>query len=164
MDAMLKAKIPILNNLNEMVDVHGEAIVRVSTELARQSSYLLSFKGKTRSAVSEAKWVLGDLTKTGKALPITIQISSRQVQHSTDDDNGAILYDVEGKGKGKGKGKEVLADIISQQEQRAFLQEDNANRIEEIPERQFLEHKRFQIHLREEVRNTPKLEVTSVEC
>ena len=47
--------------------------------------------------------------------------------------------------------EEVLADIISQQEQQAFLQEDNANRIEEIPERQFLEHKRFQIHLREEL-------------
>ena len=31
MDAMLKEKIPILNRLNETVDMHGEAIARVST-------------------------------------------------------------------------------------------------------------------------------------
>ena len=55
MDAMLKVKIPILDQLNETVDVHGEAIARVSTELGRQSSSLSSFKGETRSAVSEAK-------------------------------------------------------------------------------------------------------------
>ena len=59
---------------------------------------------------------------------------------------------------------EVLADIISQQYQQAFLQEDNAKRVEEISERQFSEQKRFQIHLREEVRNAPRVEVTSVEC
>ena len=40
----------------------------------------------------------------------------------------------------KGEGEEVLADIISQQEQQAFLQEDNAKRIEESAERQFLEY------------------------
>ena len=37
MDTMLKVKIPILNHLNEMVDVHGEEIERVSTDLVRQS-------------------------------------------------------------------------------------------------------------------------------
>ena len=77
MDAMLKVKIPILNQLNDKFDVHGEAIARVSTDLARQSSSLSSFKGKTRSAVSESKLVLGDLTKTVKALLSTIWISSR---------------------------------------------------------------------------------------
>ena len=40
MDAMLKVKIPILNQLNETVEVHGEAIVRLSTDLVRQSSSL----------------------------------------------------------------------------------------------------------------------------
>ena len=71
--------------------------------------------------------------------------------HNADDDNGGISYDVEG------KGEEVLADIISQQEQRAFLQKDNAKRVEESAERQFLEQKRVQIHLREEVRKLGKL-------
>ena len=52
MDAMLKVKIPILNHLNGTVDVHGEAITRVSTELVRQSSSLSSFKVVTRSAIS----------------------------------------------------------------------------------------------------------------
>ena len=53
MDAILKVKITILNQLNETVDVHGEAIARVSKELARQLLFLSSFKGETRSAVSK---------------------------------------------------------------------------------------------------------------
>ena len=47
------------------------------------------------------------------------------------------MYDV------KGEGEEVLANIIYQQEQQAFLQEDNAKRVEESAERRFLEQKRF---------------------
>ena len=39
------------------------------------------FKGETRSVISESKQRLGDLTMTTKALPSTIQISSRQVRH-----------------------------------------------------------------------------------
>ena len=35
--------------------------------------------------------------------------------------------------------KEVLADVISQHEQQAFLQEDNAKRVEESVERKFSE-------------------------
>ena len=107
MDAMLKVKIPILNQLNDTFEVHGEAITRVSTDLARQLSSLLSFKGKTKSPVSESKLGLGDLTKTVKALPSTIWISSRQVRHSADDEDRGSSYDV------KGKGEEVLANIIS---------------------------------------------------
>ena len=55
---------------------------------------------------------------------------------------------------------EVLADIISQQEQQAFLQEDNAKRVEESAERQFSEKKRFEIHLREKIRNASIVEGT----
>ena len=62
----------------------------------------------------------------------------------------------------KGEGEEVLADIIYQQEQREFLQGDNANHIEESAERQFSEHKRVQIHLRGEVRNAPRVKGTAV--
>ena len=80
MEAILKVKIPILNQLNETVDVNGEAISRVSTELARQLSSLSSFKRETRYAVSKSKRELGDLTRTVKALPSTIRISSRQVR------------------------------------------------------------------------------------
>ena len=116
------------------------------------------FKGETRSAVSKSKRGLGDLTKTLKVLPSTILISSRQVQHSADDDNGGSSYDVEG------EGKDVLAEPISQQEQRAFLQKDNAKRVEESAERHFLEQKLFQIHLRKEVRNNPRVEGKAVEC
>ena len=54
-----------------------------------------------------------------------MRISFSQVWHNADDDDGGSSYDV------KGEGKEVLADIISQKEQRAFLQEDNAKRVEE---------------------------------
>ena len=77
MDTMLKVKIPILNQLNETVDLHGEAIARVSKELARQSSSLSSFKGETRSAVFESTQGLEDLTKTFKVLLSIIQIYSR---------------------------------------------------------------------------------------
>ena len=68
---------------------------------------------------------MGDIPKNAKKLPRTTQISSRQVRHNVDNDNGGGSYDV------KGEGEEVLASIISQQEQRAFLQEDNAKRVEE---------------------------------
>ena len=124
----------------------------------RQSSSLSSFKGETRSAISESKRVLGELTKTAKALPSKIRISSSQVRHNADDGDRGRSYDIEGEGKG------VLADIISQQEQQAFLQEDNVKRVEESVERQFLEQKRVQIHLREEVSNAPRVEGTAVEC
>ena len=67
-----------------------------------------------RSAIYDSKRVLGDLTKTDKALPSTIRISSRQVRHNVDNDNGGISYNVEG------EGKEVLVNIVSQQEQRDF--------------------------------------------
>ena len=100
---------------------------------------------------------MGDLTKTAKALPSTIRISSRQVWHNADSDDGRSSYDVED------EGQEVLADIISHQEQRAFLREDYAKRVEESAERQFLEQKRVQIHLREEVKNSPRAEATAVE-
>ena len=140
MDAMLKVKIPIFNQLNGMVDVHGEAITRVITKLVRQSLSLLSFKVETRSAVSESKWGLGDLIKTVNALTSTIRIFSRQVRHSTDNLDRGGSYDV------KGEGEEVLVNIISQQEQRAFLQEDQV-----------------QIHLRKEVRNAPRVEGIAVE-
>ena len=100
---------------------------------------------------------MGDLTKTVKALPITILISSRHMRHNADDDAGGSSYGVEG------EGEEVLANIISQQEQRAFLQEDNVKRVEESVERQFLEQKRVQIHLRETFRNAPRVEGTAVE-
>ena len=66
------------------------------------------------------------------------------------------MYDV------KGEGEEVLSDIISQQEQRDFLQEDNAKCVEESAKRHFLEQKRVQIHLREEVRNSPRVEGAAV--
>ena len=59
--------------------------------------------------------------------------------------------------------EEVLTDIIYQHEQQAFLQEDNAKRVEERAERQFSEQKRVQIHLREEVTNAPRVEGTAVE-
>ena len=63
----------------------------------------------------ESKQGLEDLTKTSKALPSTIWVSSRQVRHNADDDDEGSLYNVEG------EAEEVLADIISRQEQRAFL-------------------------------------------
>ena len=103
---------------------------------------------------------MGDLTKTAKALPSTIRISSRQGRHNTDSDDGGSSYNVEGEGESKG----VLDAIISKQEQRVFLQEDNAKRVEESAERQFPEQKRVQIHLREEVSNSPRAERTAVEC
>ena len=53
---------------------------------------------------------MGDLTKTAKALPRTIWISSRQVRHNEYSDDGGSSYDVED------EGQEVLADIIYQQE------------------------------------------------
>ena len=67
------------------------------------------------------------------------------------------MYDVEV----EGEGEKVLAGIIYQQEQRAFLQEDNAKRVEESAERQFLKKKRVQIHLRESFRNAPRVEGTA---
>ena len=77
--------------------------------------------------------------------------------HNADDEDRGGSYYVEG------EGEDVLADILSQKEQRAFLQKDNAKRVEESAERQFLEQKRVQIHMREEVRNAPRVEGTAVE-
>ena len=51
-----------------------------------------------RSAISQLKRGLGDLTKTAKAMPSTIRISSRYVQHNADSDNGGSSYDVKGEG------------------------------------------------------------------
>ena len=68
------------------------------------------FKGEKRSVISKSNLLLGDLTKTIKALLSTIRISSRQARHSADDGNVGSSYGVEG------EGEEVLADIISQQE------------------------------------------------
>ena len=56
------------------------------------------------------------------------------MRHNADSDNRGGSYDVEG------EGKEVLADIISQQEQQAFLQEDNTKQVEESAERNFSEY------------------------
>ena len=123
----------------------------------RQSSSLSSFKGETRSAISKSKQGLGDITKTPKALPSTIRISSRKVRHNADNDNRGSSYNL------KVEVKEVLADIVSQKEQRDFLQEDNAKRVEESAERQFSEQKLVQIHLKEEVRNAPRVEGIAVE-
>ena len=156
MNVMLKVKMPILNRLNETVDVHGEAITQVSNELARKSSSLALFKGETRSPVSKSKRGLIDVTKTVKALPSTIRISSRHVWHSTDNFDGWSSYDVDG------EGEEVLADMISQQDRLAILQADNANCVEESVKSQFLDQKQVQIHLREEVRNAPRVEGTPV--
>ena len=78
---------------------------------------------------------MGDITNTAKALPSTIRISSRKVRHNADNDNRGSSYNL------KVEVKEVLADIVSQQEQRAFLQEDNAKHVEESAESQFLEQK-----------------------
>ena len=80
-------------------------------------SSLSSFKGETRSAISESKRGLGDLTKNAKALPSTIRISYRQMRHTADNDDRGSSYDV------KGEGKEFLA----------------AKRVEESAERQFSE-------------------------
>ena len=80
----------------------------------RQSSFLSSFKGESRSAISESNQGLGDLTKTAKALPSTIRISSGHVRHNADNDNGGSSYDI------KGKGEEVLADIISSRSSGTF--------------------------------------------
>ena len=55
------------------------------------------------------------------------------MRNSAEKDDGGRSYDVEG------EGKEVLSDIISQKEQRDFLKEDNAKRVEESAERHFLE-------------------------
>ena len=52
------------------------------------------------SAISESKRGLGDLPKTAKAMPSTIQISSRYVRHNADSDDGGSSYDVKGEGRG----------------------------------------------------------------
>ena len=62
----------------------------------------------------------------------------------------------------EGEVEEVLSNIISQKEQQAFLQEDNAKCVEESTERQFSKQKRVQIYLREEVRNAARVEGTAV--
>ena len=77
------------------------------------------------------------------------------MRHNADSDTGGSSYDVEG------KGEEAIAGIISQQEQRAFLQEDNNKRVEESAARHFSEKKRVQIHLRENFRNASRVEETA---
>ena len=90
----------------------------------RQLSSLSSFKGKNRSAIFESKRGLRDFPKTTKALPSTTRISFSQVRHNADNGDRGSSYDVEG------EGEEALANTILQQDQWAFLQEDNAKRVE----------------------------------
>ena len=71
---------------------------QLSTELVRQLSSLSSFKGETRSVISDSKQGLGDLTKIAKALPSTIRISSKQVRHNAENDKGGSSYSVKGEG------------------------------------------------------------------
>ena len=65
-------------------------------------------------------------------------------------------------GRVEGEGEGVLTNIMSHTEQRTYLQGDKTKRVEGSAERQFSEQKWVQIHLKKEVRNAPRVEVTAV--
>ena len=84
--------------------------------------------GETRSAISKSKRGLGDLTKTVKALPSTIQIYSRQVRHNADSDDGGDLIRRRGKKLGtlqERKEQQSSVDLVTIRDR----QEATADRV-----------------------------------
>lgn len=144
-DALLKVKIPLVDKMNETIEVHGQAIAQVRKDVSEQASALSSFKSETRSALAETKSDLMDVSRAVEEMPNTIRISSTQVRHSADEMGESSAHGPDD------EGQELLADIIAQHEQRAFLHEENSRRIEEQMAEQFVRHEQITGRIDEDV-------------
>ena len=122
-EEVLADKIPLLDKMNEVVKEHDAAIERHETNLKKNEAAFDAFRNDTKSKLLETTQDVTNIRSKINLLPKTIVISSRQVTHSAEDE-GSTVKSVTG-------GKHLLVDIISQQEQHAYIQDESTKNIEE---------------------------------
>ncbi len=119
---VLMEKIPLVDKMNEVVKDHNIRIERHETEFKEHVSDFDSFREEAKDEMSQTMKDITMMKSQINMLPKTIVISSRQVTHSIDDEGGSNLPP---------DGKELLVDVIAQQEQHAYLQDENTKNIQE---------------------------------
>ncbi len=122
-ECILREKVPLVDKIDDTVKEHDAAIGRVFSKVKENHQALSTFKVETRGGLSENREGLKKLKKEVESMPEEIMISSRQVTHSIDDEKIAV-------NTAPDDGKELLVDIIAQQEQHAYVQDENLRRVE----------------------------------
>ena len=123
-EGILREKVPVLDKVNEVVKEHDVVLHRVSTKVKENSQALTAFKVEARGSISQNRESLKILRTEVESMPEKIVISSRQVTHSLKDEKIDVNVTRDG------DDKEVLANIIAQQEQHAFVQDEDLKRLE----------------------------------
>ena len=120
-DVMME-KIPLVDKMNEVVKCHDVTIERHETNFKEHVNEFDIFRDDTKSRISRNTQETAKLKSQLNLLPKTIIISSSQVTHCVED---------EGANKPAPDGKELLVDVISQQEQHSYLQDENTKKLSE---------------------------------
>jgi hypothetical protein len=120
-DVMME-KIPLVDKMNEVVKCHDVTIERHETNFKEHVNEFDIFRDDTKSRILRNTQETAKLRSQLNLLPKTIIISSSQVTHCVDD---------EGTNKPAPDGKELLVDVISQQEQHSYLQDENTKKLSE---------------------------------
>jgi hypothetical protein len=123
-EGILREKIPLVDKIDEVVKEHDAALDQVSIKLNESTQAFSAFKIEARGGISKNRDDLRVLRTEVDSMPENIIISSRQVTHSVNDEKPVVnttLVD---------DGKELLVDIIAQQEQHAYVQDETIQNIE----------------------------------
>lgn len=124
-EEILSVKIPLVDKMNEVIQDHDTAIDCISFKVKEQTNLLSTFKSETQSTILQTKNRIENICVAIDEMPQTIMISTRQVKH--------LIYDeIEGQDNNASynSNEELLEDIITQQEQRTFVQDKSINRLE----------------------------------
>ena len=119
---VLMEKMPLVDKMNEVVKGHNVTIERHVTDFMEHVTEFDTFRDDTKSKMSRTTQDITKMRSQLNLLPKTIVISSRQVTHSIDD---------EGTNEPAPDGKELLVDVIAQQEQHTYLQDESTKKIQE---------------------------------
>ena len=142
---VLMEKIPLVDKMNEVMKEHNIVIERHETEFREHITQFDTFRDNIETKISQTTQDLTKVQTQIKVLPKTIVISSRQVTHSLEDE-GSIT-------KPAPDGKELLADVIAQQEQHAYLQDESikttGRRLEEHVAQQEERNEKNDIEMRD---------------
>ncbi len=122
---VLADKIPLLDEIDGVVKLHESCIDRHEMQLQEQASAFDEFKCDVRKQATQTAQDISNVRSKVNLLPKTIVISSRQVTHSVEDEMGVAPPPVAKTGK-----EDLLVDIIAQQEQHAYVQDENSKKIE----------------------------------
>lgn len=124
-EGILREKIPVVDKLDERVEEHSTYIENMSVEVKENAHDVNVFKDDTRDSFADVRKGIEALREDIELLPDSIIISSRQVTHSLKDEKGFSGSTP------NSHSNDILADIIAQQEQHAFVQDKNTERIEQ---------------------------------